>query len=169
MKTAALLAIFTAVSAVCAYAQRSSKPAFAQYRTQVERPRIKEIDFKKNPAARSFRTRLSEGVRGGVNFAGHYTVVGWGCGTGCISGAIVDLDRGKVLWPEQLNGIGVWYFGDSYADEPVAYRKNSRLLVITGSPGVLRDAPEKPSGVYYYEWKNDRLQLVRFEKKDTGK
>ena len=167
MNRAVLWAILILVTTVSTLAQNRSLPKFADYRAAVEKPRVRSIDFKKNRDANSFRTRLSSGLRGGVNFAGHYVVVGWGCGTGCISGAIIDARTGNVLWPEQLNGIGVYYAGDSYADEPVAFRKYSRLLTITGSPGVRTGEPEKQAGIYYYEWKRDRLHLLRFVKKDV--
>jgi hypothetical protein len=163
-----LIAVITGVIAVSVNAQTGQAPSFRRYPVAVEKARVRTIDFKKNPDARSFRTRLSEGLKGGVNFAGHYTLVGWGCGTGCISGAIIDARKGNVIWPEQLNAIGVWYGGDEYADEPVAFKKNSRLLIISGSPGVANGAAEKPQGLYYYEWKNDRLRLVKFVKKDAG-
>jgi len=138
-------------------------PKFSQYPASVQRPRVTAINFKTNPDARPFRTRLSEGLRNGVNFAGHYALVGWGCGTGCISGAIVDTRTGKVYWPEQFNAFGVLYTDGNYAYPPVEYKKNSRLLVIHGIPGEKDDdAPAKPSGSYYYEWKNNRLRQVRF-------
>ena len=138
-------------------------PKFSQYAAAIEKPRVKVINFKRSPGAGSFRTRLSEGIREGVNFAGHYALVGWGCGTGCISGAIVDTRTGIVYWPEQFNAFGVLYNNGNYADPPVEYKKNSRLLVIHGIPGEKEDdAPAKPSGSYYYEWKNNRLRQVKF-------
>lgn len=141
-------------------------PKFSQYRASVEKPRVKTINFRGNPGARSFRTRLTEGLRDGVNFAGHYVVVGWGCGTGCISGAIIDTRTGNVFWPEQFNALSVWYGDGNYANEPVEFKKNSRLLVIHGIPGEKDDdAPAKPSGLYFYEWKNNRLRQVSFVSK----
>jgi hypothetical protein len=108
------------------------------------------------------RTRLSEALANGVNFAGHYIVAGWGCGTGCISGAIIDARNGNVYWPLPLYALGVWYEGDSYVDRPVDYRKNSRMLVITGSPGVKDNQPDNPNGKYFYEWRGNQLRLVKF-------
>src|ERR1700743_182434 len=49
--------------------------------------------------ARRFRTVISEGANKGPNFAGHYTVVTWGCGADCASFAIVDALTGKVFDP----------------------------------------------------------------------
>lgn len=150
------------------FAQNGKVPTFGQYPAKVERARARSIDFKRNPDARTFRTRLTEALSGGVNFAGHYAVAGWGCGTGCISGAIIDTRTGNVFWPEQFGGIGVWYGKDDYADEPVKYHKNSRLLVIVGVPGVKEGQPDKPSGEYYYEWVNNSLRLIKFIPKKMG-
>jgi len=34
---------------------------------------------------RTFRTAITDAARKGPNFAGHYTVAEWGCGSGCMS------------------------------------------------------------------------------------
>ena len=159
-----LTAVCMLLLIVGAVAQDTRTPRFEQYPAKVEKARVKAIDFKRNPDARTFRSRLSEAIREGVNFAGHYVVVGWGCGTGCISGAIIDARTGDVFWPQEFNALSVWYGGDSYADEPVGYRKNSRLLVISGSPGVKEGDADKPQGKYYYEWKGNRLHLIKYVK-----
>jgi hypothetical protein len=164
----AFAAGFICIAALLSFGQRGV-PAFNQYPAAVEKARATKIDFRRSPGAGSFRTRLSDGLRGGVNFAGHYVVVGWGCGTGCISGAIVDARDGRVYFPNAFHDIGVWYDGNGYTEEPVRYKKNSRLFVITGVPG---DQPEEVRddrwGEYYYEWKSNRLRLVRFVKKERN-
>ena len=161
MKSPLLIVVVVCLVAFQAYAQKN-EPTFGQYPATVEKARVKSIDFKRNPDARTFRTRLSEALASGVNFAGHYVVAGWGCGTGCISGAIIDARTGNVFWPIEFSDIGVWYGSENYADEPVAYKKNSRLLVIFGIPGSKEGQPDQPSGKYYYEWRNNRLRLVKF-------
>jgi hypothetical protein len=161
MKRLSFLLVTCALLVISGPAQGSKKPSFAGYPATVEKGHAKAINFKNNPGARTMRTRLSEALAGGVNFAGHYVVAGWGCGTGCISGAIIDARTGDVLWPLPLNALGVWYDGQNYVDEPVAYRKNSRLLIISGSPGVKDNEKEEPNGKYYYEWTGKDLKLIR--------
>jgi hypothetical protein len=139
----------------------AQRPAFSAYAVSVEKARVRAIDFKASPDAKSFRTRLSAAIKEGVNFAGHYIVVGWGCGTGCISGAIIDAKNGRVYWPIQFYAMATGIDGNDYVDKPVEYRKNSRLLILRGSPGVKDNDPEKPSGEYYYEWRNNDLRLVK--------
>ena len=159
-----VIGLMVLVSAVSA--QRT--PKFSAFPAAIETAKAKTIDFKRNPDARTFKTLLSQGLRKGANFAGHYVVVGWGCGTGCISGAIVDARTGNVFWPEQFNALSVSFIGDDYVEKPVEYRTNSRLLVIRGIPGQAKDdAPEKPPGDYYYEWRNNRLRQVAFISRPT--
>ena len=163
MKRIGFSVCFIVALALAIPAQSSKKPIFSAYPTRIETAKAKVINFRQSPDARTFKTRLKEALRGGVNFAGHYIVAGWGCGTGCISGAIIDARNGNVYWLEQFNALGVGDVNGEYAEEPVAYRKNSRLLVITGSPGRAKDDdPDLPSGEYYYEWKANRLRLIKY-------
>jgi hypothetical protein len=54
-------------------------PVLSIYRGKVRLP-----DFKRRDKQFSlFRTRIIEGIRDGANFAGKYSVVQIGCGTGC--------------------------------------------------------------------------------------
>jgi hypothetical protein len=52
--------------------------------------------FHGKPAAPVFKTRgpfpaeIREAARKGPNFAGHYTIAEWGCGSGCVSFAVID-------------------------------------------------------------------------------
>jgi len=162
MQRVILSAFACCIVAVCVFGQASREPSFKSYPATVEKRQAKSINFK-DPAARTMRTRLSEALAGGVNFAGHYIVAGWGCGTGCISGAVIDARDGKVYWPLPLYALASGTNADgNYVDEPVAYSKNSRLLVITGSPGVKDNQKEKPSGKYFYEWRGNDLKLIKF-------
>jgi hypothetical protein len=44
-----------------------------------------------------FRTRITEGCKDGINFAGYYTLIYWGCGTSCQYGVIVNIKTGKIF------------------------------------------------------------------------
>lgn len=54
-----------------------------------------KVDFSSDPVLSRFRTTVSEQIAKGANFAGHFSFVSWGCGTSCISYAIIDLVTGK--------------------------------------------------------------------------
>jgi hypothetical protein len=65
----------------------------------------------------SFRTRILEGLRAGPNFAGSYSVVQFGCGTGCLKVVVANTRTGKVhRFPRggELNqGLEIQYVIDS--------------------------------------------------------
>lgn len=153
--------VFTAPFAV---AQQGKTPAFGGYPARVEKKTAKAIDFRRSPGAASFRTRLREALKGDVNFAGRYIITGWGCGTGCSHSAIIDAGTGRVYFPAELAGVTVLYGSSSEVfPETYTYRKNSRLLIIRGTPGPdLEDQPERKQGTYYYEWRANRLKLIKF-------
>ena len=151
MKQGILLCTLVLGLGLSAFAQGSRVPAFNQYPARVERVRTKAINFKRNPEARRYRTVLTEALRDGINFAGHYVVATWGCGTACQIGAIIDARTGDVFWPKELAGIYTIF------DEPIRHRANSRLIVISTVPATKADNREDS----YYEWKNNRLRLIR--------
>jgi hypothetical protein len=68
----------------------------------------------------------------GPNFAGHYDIVTWGCGSPCLMAAIVDLRTGRIFPPPFHHGPGNSYFQVPWAfpSKPLLYRVDSRLLVM---------------------------------------
>lgn len=164
MKRLILSVIGIAMFASFAAAQQGKTPSFSAYPAKVERKSAKAIDFRNSPGASTFRTRLREALKGQVNFAGRYILTGWGCGTGCSYSAIIDAKTGRVWFPDQLAGVSVWYgTGSEDFPETYTYRKNSRLLIIKGTPGPMEDGDsEQKQGTYYYEWRANRLRLIKF-------
>lgn len=55
------------------------------------------VDFSTNPEAKLYKTTIEEQVSEGANFAGHYTVAAWGCGTECQGFAVIDVANGKII------------------------------------------------------------------------
>jgi hypothetical protein len=131
-------------------------PEFADYPAR-RRFRGKPSPVRLNSTeARLYRMRLREGAKEGPNFSGHYTIVTWGCGTGCIAFAIVDAATGRVSCPHFSVSWGQFGVGEERLRErePLEFRRDSRLLVVTGSRN------ERGKGVYYYEWTGRRLKLL---------
>ncbi len=71
------------------------------------------VDLQSNVLAPQYRTRLRREASKGPNFAGHYTVVRWGCGTDCTGFAIVDAQTGKVGFLQPDAAIDLDYRLDS--------------------------------------------------------
>jgi len=77
--------------------------------------------------ANEFRTKIREGVANGVVFAGHYEIAVWGCGSGCLSFAVIDAFNGKVtFFPASVSQV-------QEVGERLTYKRNSRALHIIGS------------------------------------
>lgn len=113
------------------------------------------VDFASAADARRLRTVLREGAARGPNFAGHYALVQWGCGSACQSFAIVDLRTVRVTFTPRPLSVG--------AD----YRLDSELLVVDPPEGWLEsygaDATDAVGGnaaSYYYRWDGRRLILL---------
>jgi hypothetical protein len=146
-------------------AQKSKPPRFEDYSADVYAGKPAPLNPRSHRLARMFRTSIREQLHDeGINFAGHYTIAVMGCGTGCSTTAVVDARNGYAYFPRELNGWyvepGVYEFQE---DEDVrTFRANSRLLKIIGAPRLSADERWGRSGVYYYEWVNNRLRQVHF-------
>ena len=124
-----------------------------------------------------FRTRITKEALQGPNFAGHYTVATWGCGTGCTEFAIVNAKTGTVFFPSfgGVESIRVPCNKDDIpaATEPnaefrrdnvvvedvlitqdIAFRRDSRLLIVTG----IVDETERYR--HFYEWTGRQLRVL---------
>ena len=76
------------------------------------------IAFTSNPLAIMYKTRITKTYHSdGLNFAGHYCLVWWGCGSDCQHVAIVDLQTGIV------------YDGPTAA-RGFKFKPSSRLVII---------------------------------------
>lgn len=108
--------------------------------------------------AANFKTAITEGAKLGPNFAGHYTVITWGCGSGCQSSAVVNAKTGHIV-----------AFGIS-SQVGLGYSKESRLLIVNPKERVLREQNLLPEGLEtdYYELKDDVLVYLLSEQKEEA-
>lgn len=149
-------------------AQGSDAPRFENYAVAVRRgERVAPLNQRSHPLARKYRTLLRQQLTDeGVNFAGRYTLASVGCGTGCSISALIDARTGRAYFPTELTGWTsiVGDYDPPEGEESWKYRADSRLLRIVGRPniGAPREERYGPSGIYYYEWINHRLRLVKF-------
>ena len=151
-----LIVLVSLLLTVTTFAQQSKLPTFEDYRVTHK--------FNGTPAAavitarraRMFRTMIRTQAKEGPNFAGHYTVAVWGCGSGCRQFAIVDAVTGKVYFHPDA----VTVLSPPYVDEDnLQFRVDSGLLVIAGA---FEDAKGNPTeGKFFYEWRNNRFKLIR--------
>jgi len=141
-------------------------PTFATYRdTSPETVENPNLDLKSNPTARMYRTVLRSEIARGPNFAGHYRVAVWGCGSSCSMFAVVNLITGRVITPEGFSVASGVYFdivdqkalGGSQSEYwLLGFRKDSRLLVVLGD----LDEDESREGAFYFVLDHERLRLI---------
>jgi hypothetical protein len=81
-----------------------------------------------------------------VNFAGHYIVTDWSCGSTCVLGAAINAQTGKISW---------WKVRLNYdVEAPVSYRRNSRLIILSGCRG---DDADYKTGTHFFKIQNGKF------------
>jgi hypothetical protein len=162
IKILLLVALLSAFSSIC-FAQ--STPSFTQYAAKVEKISNIRVNLKSHKTANMYRTNLRNAAKEGVNFAGHFVLTTWGCGTNCTQSAIIDARNGRVFFPQQLEGAGFGFCDFPDNTEPFVYKANSRLFVLNGFKGGDLEKEGSRCGIYYYEWTGANLRLVKFVQK----
>src|SRR5581483_5942558 len=128
----------------------------------------RKINFGTAPKARQFKTVVKTGLQEGkANFAGHYRIVQWGCGSSCQVFALIDMKNGNVYFPDFSTGLGM------------EYRINSSLLITDPPKEILEyyggEPPNDGSQLFYssyYRWDERSKELVTlldgYKKKDVS-
>jgi hypothetical protein len=130
-------------------------PRFSEYPVN-ERYAGKTAPLVLSREARMFRTRLKDAARGRPNFAGHFIVTTWGCGTECLEGAIIDARTGRVF----MLPFTLCCWAPGTVDEnfkPVEFRLNSNLIVLAGA----RNEKDGDYATRFYRFQNNRLVLLK--------
>jgi hypothetical protein len=135
-------------------------PTFEQYRVPVFSGTSASVRLGSHPQAQTFRTVLREAARKGPNFAGHFTVATWGCGTNCIVVAIIDARNGRVFFPFNREAVSTPREMDA-AVPTFRYRADSRLFIVAG--GV---PSHGEFGVARLLWNGSKFEELSFEAKD---
>jgi len=100
----------------------------------------KPINFKSNPDALAFRTKITQAYQQKGNvFAGHFKIAIFGCGGSCIMGYAIDMLTGNV-YDLPLGEEGSCLFAETRA----LYKAKSNLFV----SGVCKENPESKTLFY---------------------
>jgi len=124
-----LSAIF--IMATC-WAVSSQAPRFEDFSASVSERASKVSPRITTPFQRQFRTQIIQQSWLLPNFAGHFRIAEWGCGSSCVQIAVIDLDTGHV-WdgPFSTLSYAVPYRYEG-GDTELDYRRGSRLLIARG-------------------------------------
>jgi len=136
-------------------AASDSTPQFEQFSVKrLFKGRPAAVDLSSHRKARTWRTALRRGAKEGPNFAGHYTLTIWGCGSSCQAFAIVDAISGTVYFPRVLSHV-TWGVAET-EKWGLRFRLDSRLLIAYGFPNE-----NEPRGIHFYEWKDNQLRSIQ--------
>ena len=181
-RLASFAAVFVCAISICAHAAEgddgynettirltdvpANAPAFTSYLSKPYTGENAQIQLGNDAEAKLFRTRLRQWSTHKVNFAGHYILATWGCGTDCSQIMIIDAVSGHVFHPKSIStniaanvDLGLINGGTVWPNEgSVKFRADSKLLVLIGAP----DEDGSRRGISYYAWDHNQLQLVRY-------
>lgn len=144
--------------------KQSTIPEFKDYRVTVFKgipvkpesqdllegdPRLKDWDW------------VEHEVQKGPNFAGHFTIVQSGCGTGCTTAFIIDsqtgrLYRGPFGTLDVQKGNGRYFSG-------LSFQLDSGLLIVEGCEDVDRRRSQGKAAECsrsYYSWEMPKFKLI---------
>ncbi|WP_268121954.1 hypothetical protein [Roseivirga pacifica] len=93
---------------------------FKDYSVEVYQGALAEPDFSTAPDAKAFESRIKDACNNGINFAGHYTLVIWGCGAPCQTGVVVNRKTGEIIEGYQTS------LGSDF-------RKDSKLIIMNSA------------------------------------
>ena len=101
----------------------------------------------------------------GTNFAGHFILIKWSCGSTCLEMAIVDAKTGDVFSPPDTTNCNVsfnllhnlTYPGKATQSPEVQFRVDSNLLIIKSNSFGFSQLPSTS----YYLWQGNRWTLLR--------
>jgi hypothetical protein len=158
------------MAAVCKAATRRNFPRFEEFRVPtplrgrtgpavIARPQP-PIPGGPDETAEHLDKRVRDEERKGPNFAGHYTIVLFSCGSDCANMGIVDVLTGHVYDTPFVGVLGC----PMNQPDTLLYHLDSRLFVVNGSLELAAKShmiSDGPCGTFYYEWTGKRLKLIR--------
>jgi hypothetical protein len=130
------------------------------------------VDYKSSKTAKSFRTQIKEQYKTSkVDFAGHYTTIGWGAGMGLTLGAIVDVETGKVYdlpLTEENSYRGCGSTDDIDNSDNILHKKNSTLFITFVCSEKVNETTKATSYVKVYSvfnWDETKKKFILLKKK----
>jgi len=147
--------------------QKPNLPSFERYPAQVSKAKSKPPNLRSHKDARLFRTNLRDAAKEGINFAGHFVITDWGCGSSCTVGAIINAKTGQVFFPDQLQGFW-WQFWDGDPSKPLGFRKDSQLLMFLGFEPGDYNGNRRRYGYHIYRWTGDSLKKIKYIRQPFG-
>jgi len=124
-------------------------PRFDDFLVPEMSSRSADLDTTRDSTAKRFRTVLRSALKDGPNFAGHYSIATWGCGTQCLSYAVIDAATVQLV-----PGTGL-----DFDCHEVEFKKNSSLVI--ERPLKESGAPCGDTSTEAFTWTGTAFQRIR--------
>ena len=167
----------TLIALAAAWTASAQNPRFEDYPVKDIFTGTPAAPILATPQQKLFRTRIREGAskgtgvmrdgkeQAGPNFAGHFIIVEWYCGSPCAMNAMVDAITGKIYAPPISEGLVLPVItpGDpdpcpQWGPATVKFRLDSKLMIVEANPNFPKD---KMNYRHYLLWENNRWKLLR--------
>ncbi len=127
---ALMILCFGLLSTTLVYAKEVVGYRFEDYPATIYQG--KKAPLKLGSKYQPLKNHLTDAHKDGeIGFAGKYMVSIWGCGTGCISGAMIDKRTGKIYdFPVNID-YRCYSSEETPDDEDIFFYPDSRLLITT--------------------------------------
>lgn len=135
-----------------------AKPEYRDYPAKVYRGVAHPVTIDQH--TRHFKTQFMATNGQAINFAGHYVINEFACGTdACTALLWVDVKTGKGRFFEPRTFTGC-YSGDEYIEPQLNYQANSRLLIAVSRKEDDQGVSDNRCRVYYYVENNGEMALI---------
>lgn len=147
-------------------------PGFEDFPAEVYSGDIARPDLQTHKRSRLYRTAIGRAARKKPNFAGHYILVKWSCGTSCTQIAIIDSKNGEVFHPKKYSYVDATNLHEevlspsnalfSWSKEgSLKFKSDSKLLIMIGAP----EERAQERGISFLVWNDNKIKRIRLVKK----
>jgi hypothetical protein len=120
------------------------------------------------PQQEFFQLSIKDLVDGGVNFAGHYAVREWSCGTNCHWLLVLDMKTGEFLRDSPYGTLSLTKEQTVRKQHDcLQFRADSRLLIATGCFDAEDPANPAECGTKYSKLEKEKFVLIRYDPKSA--
>jgi hypothetical protein len=173
MKSIILSILFFCVNNVM-FSQTIAAYQFQNYKTpKFVNSKKAPIDFTSNKTAKTFKTVIAQSYKTAkIDFASYYTTIIWGCGTGCINRAMVDVRDGKVydLPLDASNAYSGCFANATNDDKEDRYEinKNSLLFItnVCQESDAKKENQKLQTKTYFVNIWNEKTKKFKLERKE---
>jgi hypothetical protein len=142
-------------------AQKKKLPRFEDFPVEKKWNGVAAPVKLQSRADRMYRTNFRNAAREKPNFAGHYSVAMWGCGTVCLEGGIVDLATGELItlpyprlkdrWEKWSFCQSAWRWSEDESDlgHDIETRPDSSLMILHCADVTKADEGMYPHTLYF--------------------